>query len=314
MSLGGKVINPNSKVVIDNKGGSDVRVSGLVEAKGIDVTQKNGNVVIGDLSSNDNYLTSDGDININIEKGSLLNAGVAKTLLATKNGGNLNINVTDGTIGKPAYDGIGPDARDLTKSINANIDGTYTASAKVNSMKGDASVNLAAIDSDMKLNSINADGKVYLLADSSVKGEKNYSIINASKNSKVPNIEAKGISLIASGDIGKSGSPITFNQTAGDFNHDGFNKNDLTYQPNSNYKIDIISKSGDINIKAVDDKYDNNVGAIVAREGNINAEFSGNTYIHEITAKEGIKLVGRGKYMFIENLGKMPSYENINDY
>ena len=205
MSLDGKIVNLNGDVLLENKGGNDIKIKGLVESKGIDIKQKDGNVVIGDNSSDNNYLTSNGDININIENGSLLNAGVAKTLLTTKNGGNLNINVTDGTIGMAVPDGIGPDARDLTKSINANIDGTYTASSKVSSMNGDTVINLAALDSDMKLNSIKSDGKVYLLADSSVKGEKSYSILNAAVNSNVPNIESKGFSLIASGDIGISG-------------------------------------------------------------------------------------------------------------
>ena len=125
------------------------------------------------------YLTSDGgDVNISIKNGSLYNAGVAKTLIAAKNGGNLNIHVEDGTIGKevgPCKDGvctgIGPEARDLTQSINANIDGTYTAETVKNNKTGNLVINLAALDSDMNVNQIKADGRVILLADSSVKGQ-----------------------------------------------------------------------------------------------------------------------------------------------
>ena len=309
------VKSPEGKIAINNENGKDLLVKGHISGKGIDIIQKNsGDVIIGDETENDNYIKSNGDINIKIENGSLLNSGVAKTHLSTTNGGNLNIDVKNGSIGKKTYDGVGPDARDLRKSINANIDGTYTASAKSETSGQESVINLAAVDSDMKLNSIKSDGKVYLYADSKNKGEKSYSIVNAAKDPSTVNVEAKGFSLVASGNVGDKDNSVTFNQTAGAFNHDGFNKDDLTYKPSSNYQIDIISKNGDINIKATDDKYDNNVGALIARNGSINANFSGNTFINELTAKENIEIVTRGKNLFIENLGKVPTYDLKHDY
>lgn len=63
----------------------------------------------------------------------------------------------------------------------------------------------------------------------------------------------------------------------------------------------------DINIKGLDDKYtQTNICTMISREGNIDAEFSGNTNIREITAANDIKLVTRGAELNIENLGKVP--------
>ena len=73
------------------------------------VRANGGNVVIGDRTSNNNYITAGKNIDINVKNGSILNyesqqpdakvmkIGDAKTLL--KAGGDLNMDVTDGTIG-----------------------------------------------------------------------------------------------------------------------------------------------------------------------------------------------------------------------
>lgn len=53
---------------------------------------------------------------------------------------------------------------------------------------------------------------------------------------------------------------------------------------------------------------------MVSREGSIDAEFSGDTFINEITAKNRIDLVTRGPKIYIENLGKVPTYEATGDY
>ena len=49
----------------------------------MNVENTGSNVVIGDETRNDNYITSSDDVNINIENGSLLNSGVDKTLIKT---------------------------------------------------------------------------------------------------------------------------------------------------------------------------------------------------------------------------------------
>ena len=315
------VKNGSNKLTMNNSGANGIKVQGLVKAHGVDIHNENSSVVIGDNTSNNFYITSDGDIKIKINNGSLLNYGVAKTLFATKNGGNLNINVTDGTIGEEVgpcdggvCTGIDKDARDLTKSINGNIEGTYTAVTSRNNRANDLVINMAALDSDMKLNYVDADGRAILLADSSVKGQTPYSILNASNDSSKANVQGKGISLIASGGIGEKDKALTFVQTAGDFNHNGLDMDKLNYNPNAKYGIDMLAKKGDINVKALDDNFDNNICSIVARDGSVNAELSGNSYIREITASDKVNIVNRGKNLYIEHLGEVPTYEKTGDY
>ena len=123
---------------ITNIGTGGVNVKGLVNAgQNVNIDNKNSNVVIGDNTDNNNYVTAGNDINIVVVDGSILNYGVEKTLLNAA--GNLNMNVTDGTIGLGVQQtacqgsgctGVGPKAdgsRDFTKSINANIKGKVNA-------------------------------------------------------------------------------------------------------------------------------------------------------------------------------------------
>lgn len=332
-------INGANRTLIDNSGSNGINVKGIVTSKGIDIKNKDSNVVIGDTTDNKNYLTSTGrGVNIDINNGNLYNYGVAKSLILAQNGGDLNINVVDGTIGKEVgpcdggvCTGIGVDARDLTKSINANVDGAYTAVTKQNNKTNDLVINLAALDSDMKVDKIIADGRAILLADSSVKGEKPYSILNAAKDSSVANVQGKGISMIASGGIGSANKKLTFIQTKGDFNdayvEDGLTLQDGTvpgvkditkYESKAKYGVDILAKNGDINIKGLDNadgsQNDAEMCAVVARNGSVNAELSGNTHIREITASDKVNVTTRGKYLVIDHLGEVPTYEQTGDY
>lgn len=68
----------------------------------------------------------------------------------------------------------------------------------------------------------------------------------------------------------------------------------------------------DINVKGMDAdngaKLETNVGGLISREGSINAEFSGDTFIRETTAAKDINITTRGKNMYIEHLGEVPTY------
>ena len=340
ISEGAKVSSSN-RAYISNTGSDGIKVRGKVTAKGIDIENKNSNVVLGSTAEgavNENLTSSGQDVNITVENGSILNAGVADTLIVSKNG-NLNMSATDGTIGLEVGNcengvctGIGPDARDLTKSINANVDGVYVAETKQVNSDRDLVVNIAALNSDMKIDRISADGRAILLADSTVKGQTPYSVLNASTSAPVPNIEAKGISVIASGKIGENGKSLTFRQSAGGFNQDyvedGTTLQNGTpptnedaiynYTSNATYGVDMLAKDGDINVKGLDNAdnslADTEVCAMVARNGSINAEFSGNTHIGEITASKEVNIANRGKYLVIDNLGSVPTYEVSGDY
>ena len=143
----------------DNSG---MNVQGIVKAaKDVNMTNKNSNVIIGDKTSNKEYVTAGNDINIKVDDGSLLNYGVDKVLLVAN--GDLTMDVTNGTIGLPVQQGkcvgsgctgIGVKAdgsRDFKKSINGNIKGKVnatTTNTKAVTKPDDLVINYAAIDSD----------------------------------------------------------------------------------------------------------------------------------------------------------------------
>ena len=290
----GNITNKTDLLTINNTGSNGINIEGLINGNDINIENYNSNVTIGDNSKNDNYISSTGDINIKIEDGSLLNAGYDKTLIKTTNKGNLNIDVTNGTIGENTSNkedglGVGPDAREFDKSINVKVDGKINAQTKdTKNSNSDLVINMASKGTDMRVDHIKADGNVILIADYDKNGN-SYSILNASSDSTKANVEGKGISLIASDSIGSSDNKLTFNQT-----------------DSENSKLNVLAIN-DINIKGQDDKYNTSVGTMISRKGNINAEFSGNTHIDEITANKNINIVNRGAELKIENLGSVPN-------
>ncbi|RAI10639.1 MAG: hypothetical protein DK841_07465, partial [Candidatus Melainabacteria bacterium] len=298
-------VNSTDNINITNTGKGGVNVQGLVNAgKNVKIDNKNSNVTIGDKTENNNYITAGNNIDITVNNGSILNYGVEKVLLKADN--DLNMNVTDGTIGLGVQQnacngsgctGIGPKAdgsRDFTKSINANIKGkvnaTTTASTKDAIKPEDLVINYAAIDSDMNIDNIKADGRVILTVDDDygdTNTGKRYNMINTSSDPTKANVEGWGISLISNGDIGAKDNKLTFNQTKA---ADG-------------YSMDVLANQN-IYMKGLDDKYtENKVCNMIAREGDIDVEFSGNTYINNITAEGDITAITRGKNLTINNLG-----------
>ena len=340
ISSKGKVNSKGTELNVNNSGTGGLHVEGLVTHTNTDgivnFTNSNSDMVIGH-DRTDNNISSDADVNINVTNGNLLNyfadiedANTVKTLITTTSGADLNIDVTNGSIGTEVgpcdgdvCTGVGPSERDLTKSINTSIDGAIIAE----STGTGALINMASLDKDMHVNRIHSDGRVILLADDKTnKGETAYDVINsADDNSVIPNIQGSGISVIASGDIGKAEDKITFIQTGATV--DIANENDNASDPHDLYETPRIDADGgveflaigDINIKGNDNadktKNDTNVCTIASREGTVNAEFSGNTYIRDITAQNEVNVVNRGPEIYIENLGGAPSrYETTGDY
>ena len=310
--------NGNSNLLVYNDGNGGIDIQGKVninhgnKTNTVQFTNKNSNMTLGHASNKDN-ISSNADVNINITNGNLLNNGVTHNLIATTNGANLNLDVTNGAIGEEVgpndgvYTGIGTTARDLSKSVNVSIDGKIKATSTQGTNK--SVINLASLDKNMNVDQIKADGRVILLADDSTnKGQTPYDIINASSDPSKPNVEGAGISLIASGNIGEDGNALTFRQNNGSY---GTVDDQLNHTDNAKYGVDMLAIK-DINVKGMDadngDKLDTNVGGLISREGSINAEFSGDTYIRETTANNEINLTTRGKNMYIENLGEVPTY------
>lgn len=306
-------VKGDNNIYINNNSKGGVNVKGLVNGqKDVNITSENGNVVIGDNTENDNYITAGDNININVNNGSILNEGSAtkvKTLLKANK--NLNMYVTDGTIGTEVQQdgaisgstGIGPKnqgSRDFSKSINANIGGNVTAKTTKNATTANNLViNYAAIDSDMNINSIKADGRVILTVDDSSHANggaasgTRYNMLNANKTKGNVNVEGTGISLISNGSIGTKDNKVTFVQTdAANNKMDALANENIYLKENS---FDAYGRNKETKL--------NTVSTMIAREGDLDVEFAGDTTIDNITAEGDMKIVTRGQKMHIKNLG-----------
>ncbi len=306
-------VNGDNNIYINNNSKGGVNVKGLVNGqKDVNITSENGNVVIGDNTENDNYITAGDNININVNNGSILNEGSAtkvKTLLKANR--NLNMYVTDGTIGTEVQQdgaisgstGIGPKnqgSRDFSKSINANIGGNVTAKTTKNATTANNLViNYAAIDSDMNIDSIKADGRVILTVDDSSHANggtasgTRYNMLDANKTKGNVNVEGTGISLISNGSIGTKDNKLTFVQTdAANNKMDALANENIYLRENS---FDAYGRNKETKL--------NTVSTMIAREGDLDVEFAGDTTIDNITAEGDMKIVTRGQKMHIKNLG-----------
>lgn len=306
-------VKDDNNIYINNNSKGGVNVKGLVNGqKDVNITSENGNVVIGDNTENDNYITAGDNININVNNGSILNEGSAtkvKTLLKANK--NLNMYVTDGTIGTEVQQdgaisgstGIGPKnqgSRDFSKSINANIGGNVTAKTTKNATTANNLViNYAAIDSDMNINSIKADGRVILTVDDSSHANggaasgTRYNMLDANKTKGNVNVEGTGISLISNGSIGTKDNKLTFVQTDATNNKmDALANENIYLRENS---FDAYGRDNETKL--------NTVSTMIAREGDLDVEFAGDTTIDNITAEGDMKIVTRGQKMHIKNLG-----------
>ena len=325
------VTSNGTSLLMDNSGDRHMNIMGHVTQTNrgkLDFKGTNSNIVIGDETDNDFYVKSNGETTFTVNNGNLYNYGVAKTLIQTTDGANLTMNVTNGSIGKEvgpcdggACTGIGIDGRDWTKSVNVNVDGiiTATSTGSTNREADNYSlINLASAGNDMKLNYAKSDGRVILLADNidqkATDDNPTWSILNAANKPNTINIEGTGISVIAGKDIGEKDNKVTFRQNGVTdiFDGDSATKPHVPdYASKNSQGVDMLAIR-DINVKGMDgdngEKMDTNVCAMIARTGDIDAEFSGNTYIREITAQDNINLVTRGKNLYIENLCQVPTY------
>jgi hypothetical protein len=224
------------------------------------------------------------------------------------------MDVTDGTIGLEVQQnactgsgctGIGPKAdgsRDFTKSINANVKGKVnakTTNTKAATKPDDLVINYAAIDSDMNIDTIKADGRVILTVDDDFGVDNNgtrYNMLNVSKDNTTTNVEGWGISLISNGSIGTSENAVTFIQTGAE---NGYSMDAL-----ANENINLKENSfNDANYGRDKEVKTNKVCTMIAREGDLNVEFAGNTTIENITAEGDMTVITRGKSLEINNIG-----------
>lgn len=263
------VTSTKGNVEVYNRGTEDVQVKGhITSAKDVSINTKDGGIIIGSTTANNsNNILAAENVNLYSYNGSILNAGTTNTIV--KAGGDLTAKAIDGTIGlgvRACPDGVcigvDPGSRDLTKSINVEIDGLVTANTlRTENNKDNLLINIASKEADLNIDQIHARGDVLLLAGET--NETSASILNAAKDDAVANVQGEGISIIASNNIGSADKALTFNQT------------------NTDKGFDLLAIK-DINVKGLDDKYDTNACTILSREGNVKAEFSGNTIIKKL--------------------------------
>ena len=298
-------------------GGVNIR-GNVTAGKTADILSEDGNIIIG-YTTNDNFVTAN-NINITANDASILNYGVEKTLLNAT--GNLNMKATNGRIGDNVQQnackgsgctGVGrynDGSRDFTKSINANVDGTVTASTSGSSSAAEGLViNYASVGNDMNIKSINADGRVILTVDDDFAESNTGRKYNMNSSGSGTNVQGWAISLISEGNIGTAGDKLTFIQEKND------NSNKMDVLANKNIYIKENSYDDKTYFNSNGEIAKNKVCTLISREGSIDAEFGGNTVIENTTAEDTISIVTRGTSLEIENLGDIQGdLKNNGDY
>ena len=308
-------INGNT-VNIDSKGGINFN-SAITNFGNVNITNENGNITLYK-----DILAYTGDINVSQTNGSIIN-GIVDNTIANHSSVNfadnaellvkgiyvpnlttsqdLIINVVDGDIGvnsnPNAKVGIDATTRDFTDSINVNIGGNVTATAKNNTNSDKRVINLRAKDSNLNIKDINSDGDVILTAadwdiedmrptpDDSTYFE-GHSILNTSENNSP--IKGQNISLIASDKIGTPDKKIVINQ-------DTLTNNGAKFALEAENDVYIDLKSNSDNPTYID--------ALISKRGNIDFTNSTNSSINQITSGGDLHILETGKDLTIYNIG-----------
>ena len=314
------MVNTSPNHVVNSANGTEggLVIKGFVTGNDdISLTSNGSNVVIGDESTHrNNYIaaTGRGSVDITANDGSILNYGVNKVLIRVAHG-DLDMTANNGSIGQPVQQGkcsgtnctgIGvktDGTRDFTKSINADVDDGLVSATTTDSSalkNNDYVINYAAIDSDMNIDKIQANGRVILTVDSSEHaGIDKLTPLSARNNMKSgvndTNVEGWGMSLISNGSIGTASNKLKFIQNKASAASMDALANENIYLKENSYNDSAYGPSKEIK--------QNEVCSMVAREGDLDVEFAGDTNIENITAEGDLKVVTRGQVLNIKNLG-----------
>ena len=341
----GGIVVTTTGTILDKQGTMDMSNFGTNNAKGILVegyikgdnadifiNNENSNIIIGEYNSdNDGYINlKGGKLVITQTNGDILN-GITdpdasakhqnydlanpnhayKTLIATTDGGNVQMNVTDGNVGSysntdiPAGKSVDANTRDYTESINVNVLGSVSANV-VNSDSNSTDerlVNIRAKESDIIIDSIKADGNIMITsadwkqadtrptpdsesyAPEDMEYFTGYSVLRA-YDSNV-NVEGRNISIIASNNIGAEGQKLKY-------------VHDSDVAPNSSVSFEAendLCMSG----KAKGDEL--KIYQILTKHGSIDFDMETNADIKEITAGRGLRLTQKAQNLTVRNLG-----------
>ncbi len=257
MNVSSNVTSTKNNVVLTNTGDKNMVVSGTVRGNKVTAYSKGNDIVLGNTETNQIAINGLKKVFITTDDGSILNAGVDTHLI--KSGGNLYMAANKGSIGEDVEgsNGVGADARDLTKSVNVYVNGrvkAFTTDKDKNSV-----INIASKGKDLKVDRIKADGKVLLLTDKAVDSEGNVktgSILNAATElGDYANVKGTTVNLMSSGSIGTEADPIHFRQT------------DATQQSNVLAAQDIY-----LHARGEAEGEDVNFNIIKSKGGSINAD------------------------------------------
>ena len=243
ISDSGRINNKNADITITNQGAGGTDIQGIIVAdkSNISINNKNSDIYVGEYdSNNDNYITATGgNIIINQTNGSVYNGtdsyfnGINrnyhtendkyKTMFVA--GGDLEINVTDGDIGRTDAENPGvstkASTRNVEESINVNIKGAITAKSENENDTDTRFINLRAKESDLNLKNVVSDGNIVLTAadmkqtgapdSSGYAPYDSYSVKNAGDAGDYV-ISGQNVSIVASANIGEAGKNLTMLQ------------------------------------------------------------------------------------------------------
>ena len=281
---------------ITNKNGNITLYKDILAYTGdINVSQTNGNIINGIV---DNTISNHSSVNF-ADRAELFVKGIYIPNFTTSQ--DLTINVVDGDIGvnsnPNAKVGIDASTRDFTDSINVNIGGNVTATAKNNTSSDKRVINLRAKDSDLNIKDIDSDGDVMLTAadwdiedmrptpddDTYFQG---HSILNASGNNSP--IKGQNISMIASDTIGTPDERIVINQDT--ITNNG---GKIAIESENDVYVDIKSNSNNPTY----------IDALISKRGDIYFTNSTNSSINQITSGGDLHILETGKDLTIYNIG-----------
>ena len=236
-----------------------------------------GDIELGGLSENKN-----GNINLNVQGGNVINTGISDTLL--KSSGDINITAQGGSVGENTSS-----HEDFSKSINLQAGG------KVN-IYADNIVNVASLNQDLYVDNITGN-TVYLTVDKTNETNANPNLYSA--NSTSPNVVGNKISISTAGNIGSSNARlnISSNSDSQVFDDNAWNNNKFSYAPKGD-GLEVVSKNG--NIRLIDNDTSVNFQNLSAENGKVDAQFKGNTYIENLSGAN-VNVLTQGEVLYIDN-------------
>ncbi|MCR5260575.1 MAG: hypothetical protein K6C94_01935 [Candidatus Gastranaerophilales bacterium] len=334
ITTSGSIYNVNDKISISNNGSQGIDIKGIIKTdkNNIEISNQNSNILIGEFeSANDNYVTAaNGNIIINQTNGSIYNGTENeyaqpsyKTLLVS--GGDLELNVTDGDIGKTYADDPGVSTKASTRiadeSINVKISGNITAKAENQDKSDERLINLRAKESDLNLKNVVSDGNIILTAadmkqtgapdSSGYAPYESYSVTNAGEEGDYV-ISGQNTSIVASHNIGEEGKNLTMIQ-------------DHLGNPDAKVYLEAFDS---IYFDGKSNKPGEKVQIAQARTkgiGEIVLDVEDDTNVEQLVFGHTIKVVQKGQNLVINNISMygehmeddesiLPTSEDINDY